>query len=580
MAGASGCVCDRGAFLSGRWGEHTLSPLSDPCAAVVVRRELPARRKEKIRFILSFGQDAQSAQAAADAAVLSTPSPAAPSADWGLTVATGDDGLDALVNTWLPAQIQQSRINGRTGFYQCGGAYGFRDQLQDVCAQMYWDPAAAKRHILRAAAHQFEEGDVLHWWHPLPSDPPFARDAGVRTRMTDDMLWLPYAVCHYLRLTGDREILSQTIPYLSAEPLSHKERERYFTPTAGSSASLYDHCLRAISTLKTGQHGLPLMGTGDWNDGLSKVGEGGKGESVWLAQFAAIVCKEMAAVCRDKGDGEEADRLTARAAGLLEAVDKAAWSGEWYLRAFMDDGRPLGSPENSEMRIDLLPQAFSVLADMPDKERRRLSLDAALRLLVDRGAGIIRLFVPPFDKEDPGYIRGYPPGVRENGGQYTHGAVWLIRALFQEGRIEEAYDLFRMISPVTRNLEPADARVYKAEPYAMAADVYASPDAKGRAGWTLYTGSAGWYYRTAVENLLGMRIDGGRLVLAPCLPASMDGYRAELRHKGAALSILVEKKESGQGLLVDGRPADFVPLDGQEHQVRLILSAEAASLSK
>ena len=581
--GADGCVCDRGAFLSGRWGEHNLAPLPDPCAAVVVRRELPARRKEKIRFILSFGRDEAAARAAADAAVSSEsrplPPPAGQSPDWGLTVETGDDGLDALVNTWLPAQIQQSRINGRTGFYQCGGAYGFRDQLQDVCAQMYWDPEAARRHILRAAAHQFEEGDVLHWWHPLPplspGDPPYARDAGVRTRMTDDMLWLPYTVCRYLRITGDRGILSRAVPYLSAPPLSHKERERYFTPPAGPAASLYDHCLRAISTLRTGEHGLPLMGTGDWNDGLSKVGEGGKGESVWLAQFAAMVCREMAQVCREAGDVQTADQLTDRAAALLEAVDKAAWTGEWYLRAFMDDGRPLGGPQNSEMRIDLLPQAFSVLADMPDRERRRLSLDAALRLLVDKGAGIIKLFTPPFDREDPGYIRGYPPGVRENGGQYTHGAVWLIRALFQEGRTEEAFDLFRMISPVTRNLEPSDAGVYKAEPYAVAADVYASPDAKGRAGWSLYTGSAGWYYRTAVESLLGLGINGGRLELSPRLPAAMEGYRAELRHAGAVLSIRVEKTR-GEGkpqarLSVDGRPADYVPLDGKDRQVRLIL---------
>ncbi|MCI8360594.1 MAG: hypothetical protein HFE86_04555 [Clostridiales bacterium] len=575
---AGGCVCDRGAFLSGRWAEHNLAPLPDPCAAVVVRRELPARRRDSIRFILSFGRDEPAARAAADAALPSGPAPSLPPAGWGLTVQTGDSGLDALVNTWLPVQIQQSRINGRTGFYQCGGAYGFRDQLQDVCAQMYWNPEAARRHILRAAAHQFEEGDALHWWHPLPplspNDPPYARDAGVRTRMSDDMLWLPYAVCHYLRLTGDWEILSQSVPYLSAPPLSAKERERYFTPTAGPAASLYDHCLRALSTLRTGKRGLPLMGTGDWNDGLSKVGEGGKGESVWLAQFAAMVCRDMAWVCRKQGDAQTADRLTGQAAALLGAVDKAAWAGEWYLRAFMDDGRPLGGPRNSEMRIDLLPQAFSVLSGMPDAERRRSSLDAALRLLVDKRAGIVKLFAPPFDKEDPGYIRGYPPGVRENGGQYTHGAVWLIRALFQEGRAEEAYDLFRMISPVTRSLTPPAAAVYKAEPYALAADVYASPDAGGRAGWTLYTGSAGWYYRTAVENLLGLHIDGDRLILSPCLPAALPGYRATLRHKGAVLSIQVERPaegDQGEDLLVDGRPADFVPLDGKDHQARLIL---------
>ena len=567
--GADGCVCDRGAFLSGRWGEHTLCPLPDPCAAVVIRRELPARRKEKIRFILSFGENEAAARQAAEAA-LEPDAPDRP-ADCALRVETGDGGLDALINTWLPVQIEQCRINGRTGFYQCGGAYGFRDQLQDVCAQLYWNPAAARRHILRAAAHQFEEGDVLHWWHPLPADPPGSRDAGVRTRMSDDMLWLPYAVCHYVRVTGDEGILDEQVPYLSAEPLSDKERERYFTPGAGPAGSLYDHCLRAFSTLRTGAHGLPLMGTGDWNDGLSKVGEGGKGESVWLAQFAALAGREMAVLCRRREDAQTADALEKLVSGLLGAVDKQAWAGEWYLRAFMDDGRPLGGPGCAEMRIDLLPQAFSVLAHMPDGGRRQQALDAALGLLVDKGAGIIKLFAPPFEKEDPGYIRGYPAGVRENGGQYTHGAVWLIRALFEEGRSEEAYALLQMISPVTRCEQPADAAVYKAEPYAMAADVYAAPDAKGRAGWTLYTGSAGWYYRTAVESFLGLRLEGDRLTLSPHLPASMPGYTARIRRKGGEIRIRVERTKDAPGLTVDGEPAGFVPLDGRDHTACLRL---------
>lgn len=602
--GADGCICDRGAFLSGRWGEHTLAPLPDPCGAVVVRRELPAWRKEKIRFVLSFGETKQAAESAARTALAtdtadhppavptapgadtfggSSAAPTNPGTDAGssatlqnsLLVQTGDAGLDALINTWLPSQVQQSRIFGRTGFYQCGGAYGFRDQLQDICAQVYWNPASARTHILRAAAHQFAEGDVLHWWHPLPADPPYSRDAGVRTRVSDDMLWLPYAVCHYLDITDDRGILTEQVPYLSAPPLNPRERERYFTPAAGGSGSLLEHCLKSFDALRLGEHGLPLMGSGDWNDGLSKVGDQGRGESVWLAQFAALTARRLSPVCKTAGKTEEAARLEALAAALLTAVDENAFTGEWYLRAFMDDGGTLGGPENREMRIDLLPQAFAVLADMPDENRKKSALDAALRLLVDKGAGIIKLFSPPFDKEDPGYIRGYPPGVRENGGQYTHGAVWLIRALFEAGRREEAYSLFRMISPVTRSEQPGAAGVYKAEPYALAADVYAAPDAPGRAGWTLYTGSAGWYYRTAVENLLGLRVKRNQLELRPALPAVLSGYTALFRLRGASLHLTVEPAGDSQaGLMVDGRPAAFVPLDGQNHRVRLQLSPE------
>ena len=571
--GADGCVCDRGAFLSGRWGEHTLCPLPDPCGAVVVKRELPAWRKEKIQFVLSYGENREQAVEAAHRALDTDTLPQPVGAeDWGLTVQTGDKGLDVLVNTWLPAQIQQCRIFGRTGFYQCGGAYGFRDQLQDVCAQVYWNPAAARKHILRAAAHQFEEGDVLHWWHPLPADPPHSRDAGVRTRVSDDMLWLPYAVCHYLDATGDRNILEEQIPFLSAPPLSEREPERYFAPSKGASGSLLDHCLRAFDTIRLGQHGLPLMGAGDWNDGLSRVGEQGKGESVWLAQFAALTARRMATVCRHRGAEEKAERLDTLASQLVAAVDREAWSGEWYLRAFLDDGGALGGPYNREMRIDLLPQAFAVLSDMPDEQRKNTALDAALRLLVDKGAGIIKLFAPPFEKEDPGYIRGYPPGVRENGGQYTHGAIWLIRALFRAGRAEEAYGLLRMISPVTRNEQPGTAALYKAEPYAMAADVYAAREAAGRAGWTLYTGSAGWYYRTVVEDLLGLRVQGDRLALRPALPDALPAFTALLRRGGSTIHLTAEKKSGGAfSLLVDGLPADAVPLDGRDHTVRLTL---------
>lgn len=559
--GADSCICDRAAFLCGRWDEHTLCPLPDPCAAVIVARKLPPKRSEKIRFILTFGETPEQAFEAVDF------SPADNGSRDAIHIFTDNEELNHLVNTWLPAQIENSRINGRTGFYQCGGAFGFRDQLQDICAQLLWNPGAARRHILRSAAHQFEEGDVLHWWHPLPSG-----DAGVRTRCSDDMLWLPYAVCEYVQRTGDVTVLNEEVPYLSAPELG-EERERFFTPVSGEKkGTVYDHCLKAISRVRTGARGLPLIGTCDWNDGLSAVGEAGTGESVWLAQFAAVVFERMAAVCMGRGDNDRARELLDDAAAFKKAVDEKAWGGKWYLRAFMDDGTPLGAPGNSEMEIDLLPQAFATLSGMPDRERRRESLREAAERLVDRELGIIKLFTPPFDKFDPGYIRGYPPGVRENGGQYTHGSLWLIEALFLEGKADGAYELLQMISPVTRS-KGENAAVYQLEPYAIAADVYASPAAPGRGGWSLYTGSAGWYYRIVISTMLGILPRGGRLELEPHLPSSMRGYRAQINLGGSKIDLTVEKAGTSS-LTVDGEPALDIHLDGKPHTVKVCIAEE------
>ena len=489
-----------------------------------------------------------------------------------ININTGNAALDNMMNVWLPHQFETVRTGARTAFYQCGGAYGFRDQLQDHLAGMLLNPAAARRHILRAAAHQFKEGDVLHWWHELPTG-----HAGVRTRCSDDYLWLPYVTAEYVERTGDVTILDEQVEYLGGEPLEPGRHERYFVPEgSGGSEDIYDHCLRALDNLKTAPDGLPLIGTCDWNDGFSKVGELGRGTSVWLAQFGAMCMERMAAICMQRGQADRARVLLERAAGLKEAVDARAWDGKWYRRAFFDDGTPMGAAGNSMCEIDILPQAFSVLSAMPDRERRTSALESALERLVNRESGVIMLFAPPFDvngdskSPDPGYIRGYPPGVRENGGQYTHAAVWLCMALLREGRADEAYELLCMINPAQRCADEKVAAIYKTEPYALAADVYSVGDVGepmgenageavggtggergmparsliGRGGWSLYTGAAAWYYRTVLQEMLGIRQFGGRLEICPCLPSGMDGYTAELDIGGS--KVYIEVRRGGQ----------------------------------
>lgn len=546
-------VCEKRDFLSGRWdGGNTISP-TDPCGAAVVRQS-----STHLTFALSFSETPSFKYD-----ILSEPEESGDITE--IKISTSNRLLDCLINTWLPSQIEQSRIMGRTAFYQCGGAYGFRDQLQDVCAQMIWNPAAAKEHILRCCAHQFEEGDVLHWWHPLSSG-----DAGVRTRGSDDMLFLPYTVYEYIDRTADTGILHSIVPFLKGEPLSENEQERYFAPQISDvSGTVYEHCLRAVSTIKLGAHGLPLIGAFDWNDGFSKVGIKGQGESVWLAQFAAIVCERTASLAMQEKQNDTARELLEKAAQLKENVDRHAWNGSWYLRAFYDDGRPMGAAENAECRIDILPQSFCAISNMPDKERRRLAMDSALKMLVDRDAGIVRLFTPPFEHDDPGYIRGYPPGVRENGGQYTHGAVWFVIALLKEGRADEAYSLLRMMSPAEKYLDKRTAEIYKTEPYAITADVYGCPEAGGRGGWSLYTGAASWYYRAVLSYMLGISIRGNNIYINPSLPSQLPEYTARISSHGSVIRLSVKTGEENK-MTVDGKETNDIVLDGNEHHVTVI----------
>ena len=535
-------------------------PLDDPCAAVGRRLRLPPKRTERVRFVLSFAAQEKAAHALVRLAPRQRPQSS-------LMIDTPDKALNHMVSSFLPAQILNSRIYGRTAFYQCGGAWGFRDQLQDVCSMILLKPQLVRTHILRAAACQFPEGDVLHWWHRLPG-----RDGlrGVRTRYSDDLLWLPYAAAEYVNQTGDSSLLHLQIPYLEGEPLREGEQERYFAPKASSErASLYEHCLRAIEhAARFGAHGLPLIGGGDWNDGFNRVGVLGRGESVWLAQFMALTLENMQPLCRRMEDVTSQERFAARAQALRAAVDASAWDGRWYRRAFYDDGAAMGARGAIACEIDSLPQSFATLCGMPDEERRRLALDSAVERLVDWEHGVIRLFTPPFAGKGPlpGYVAAYPAGIRENGGQYTHAAVWFCMALLREGRIDEGYALLRLLNPAEKCTQESIANRYLREPYALAGDISTAKGIEGRGGWSLYTGAAGWYYRTVVEELLGIRLREGALRLEPHLPSHWHGYSATLTMDGAVIALTVSDTAQ-PGLTVDGIPAEvFVP-DGCEHRL-------------
>ncbi len=563
-------IQSRAAFFSGSWKEAAGDyDGPDLCAAAVVPRRVPAGGRMTLRFALGWAAGEEPAVKLA-ALVRQGSLPAAPEPPCRIRVATPDAALDALVNDWLPWQFMTSRILGRTGFYQCGGAWGFRDQLQDCCAALLLDPAVTRAHILRCAAHQFKAGDVMHWWHQLPPRDGGAR--GVRTRCADDMLWLPYTVCEYLEKTGDFSLLEKQVAYLDGPELEPSEEDRYFAPRRSDERdSVYGHCVRAVERgRRCGEHGLPLFGSGDWNDGMNLVGIGGKGESVWMALFLSLVMERFAPVCRRMHEDARAEEYEKEAVRLRAAVDEKAWDGSFYLRGFFDDGSPLGGRAAPECRIDLLPQSFAELAGMPDAARRKAALDSALGDLADETLRIVKLFAPPFDGRgrNPGYIRSYPPGIRENGGQYTHAAVWLALALLHAGRGDEGWKILEWIDPVRRGEKREDALRYRTEPYAVVADISSNRACRGRGGWSLYTGAAGWYYRTAVEYLLGLRIRADRLEMAPCLPGEWPGFSAEVDLRGTRVRLTVRRGGTA-GLRVDGKEAAFVPLDGGDHMAEL-----------
>lgn len=567
-------LTNRGAFFSGHWNSD-LPPAPDPCAAVVKKLRLPPRRREKTTFILGWAASENAAHILAQKQWTPDNGQHAMSGG-GILMETPDNALNAVMNTWLRWQFMSSRIMGRTGFYQCGGAWGFRDQLQDCCAALLFNPEITKAHIYRSAAHQFKEGDVMHWWHQLP--PRDGGSKGVRTRCSDDMLWLPYTVCEYIEKTGDYGLFDRSVYYLEGPELDGNEEDRYFIPhRSDESENVYRHCIRAIDrAMKTGQHGITLFGSGDWNDGMNLVGIGGRGESVWLAMFLALVLDRFAPICDKMGDSDLSRRYSAEAQRLRQAIDNNCWDGDRYARGFYDDGGVFGVKSSDECKIDILPQSFSAIAGMPDGERRRIALDSVMKILVDDRLKIVHLFDPPFDggNRNPGYIRSYPPGIRENGGQYTHGAVWGALAMLIENRPDDAMKILAYLNPVTHSLNAESARIYRLEPYAVAADIYSNGACEGRGGWSMYTGAAGWYFRTVFEYLLGIKILGDKVKLKPCLPSDWDGYRAQLILRNTFIDLSV-KKGTTSGLLIDGENHDFIPLDRAAHRVELTIPAEA-----
>jgi cyclic beta-1,2-glucan synthetase len=444
-----------------------------------------------------------------------------------------------------------------------------------VLALVYSEPGETRAQILRAANRQFVEGDVQHWWHP-----PTGR--GVRTKFSDDFLWLPYAVARYVDVTGDATILDEQVRYVRGPALKDEEHESYFQPDETAETDpLYIHCLRALDRgWALGAHGLPLMGCGDWNDGMNLVGANGKGESVWVGWFQVLTRTRFAAVAERRGDADLAARMRSQADQLQLAIEEQAWDGDWYLRAWFDDGTPLGSRVNDECKIDSLPQSWAVLAGGSDEVRKVTAVDAAVTNLVDYGNKLVKLFTPPFDAGplQPGYIKGYVPGIRENGGQYTHAAIWLVQALAGLGRGGEAYSLWSMLSPIGHADNPEAVARYRVEPYVVAADVYGVPPHVGRGGWTWYTGSASWLYRAAVETLLGFTRRDGTLTFDPRVPSGWGGFEIEYRYAHTVYHCRVENPSGAERgvreLWLDGQRVEGgVPLadDGRPHEVRVVM---------
>ena len=600
--GAHGWTCDRREFIgrhgslrepAGLVGDHVLGARAgagfDPCSVLMKRLELDPAESCDVVFLLGQGADKGEAQSLVDRAlnmdVQGTYRDVV--ARWRavldkVEVASPERSMDLMLNGWLLYQALSCRVWARTGFYQAGGAYGFRDQLQDGMALVTSVPDIVREHLLRAAGRQFVEGDVQHWWHP-----PAGR--GVRTHCSDDRLWLPYAVEHYVRATGDRAVLDVEIGFIEGPlPEPHEEGAYYLPTQSARSASLYAHCAAALdASLEIGVHGLPLIGTGDWNDGMNRVGHRGQGESVWLGWFLYANLKQFAPLAQVRGDAQRAERWLAHAEKLKSALEANGWDGAWYRRAYFDDGTPLGSAANDECRIDAIAQSWGLISGAAEPHRALRAMESVERHLLRRGDELALLFAPPFDHGalDPGYIKAYVPGVRENGGQYTHAAVWTLIGYALLGDGDTALDLFGMLNPINRGSTRTGIYAYRVEPYVVAADVYSSPSHVRLGGWTWYTGSAGWLYRAGLEWILGLRIRGDRLEFGPCVPREWRRFTVRYRHAHALWTITVENPDAVMTgiarITVDGveQPAatDSVSLQGAdgEHDVHVVLGEKA-----
>jgi len=573
----------RGGPLSGRVGAGL-----DPCAALQTSLELRPGERADIVLFLGQGESRDQAReligryrAANLDEVLREVVRRWDDVLGTVQITTPDRSMDILVNRWLLYQTLSCRVLGRAAFYQASGAYGFRDQLQDVMALTAADPGIAREHLVRAAARQFIQGDVQHWWHP-----PSGR--GVRTRISDDLLWLPYAVLHFIEVTGDMTVLDDVTPFLEGDALAAGQDDAYFLPRVSETrATLFEHCARALDrSLLVGSHGLPLMGTGDWNDSMNRVGQQGKGESVWLGWFLHAILRDFARVAEARGEHTRAEAWRLHLSALKAALEREAWDGEWYRRAYFDDGTPLGSATNTECRIDSIAQSWGVISGAAEPARAARAMAAVDGHLVRRPEGLVLLLTPPFDRmvPDPGYIRGYVPGIRENGGQYTHAAAWTVVAFATLGDGEKAAELFRMLNPITRTISRTALQRYKVEPYVVAGDVYSEPPHVGRGGWTWYTGSAGWLHRAAIEWLLGFRLRGATVSLHPCIPRDWPSYVITFRYHSAVYTVRVENPSGAmRGVArveLDGAPltgADNIPLtdDGIRHQILIVLGSPA-----
>jgi cyclic beta-1,2-glucan synthetase len=569
----------RRTHLSGRSGAGL-----DPCAAMQSYFELAPGESRQIVILLGEAENSDEARALASKfKQVSEVNQAFERVinHWdnllgAIEVHTPDAAMDTLLNRWLLYQTVACRIWSRSAFYQSGGAYGFRDQLQDVMALVYSRPLIAREQIVRAASRQFKEGDVQHWWHP-----PTGR--GVRTRFSDDLLWLPFVTNFYIEVTGDASVLEEVVPFIDAPLLGPDESETYTQPTVSTEkATVYEHCARALDrSLKTGEHGLPLMGSGDWNDGMNRVGHQGKGESVWVGWFLHTTLGGFAPFCEMRGETERAGTYRTHMTNLKKALEEHGWDGDWYRRAYFDDGTPLGSAQNEECRIDSIVQSWGVISGVADRTRAHRAMSAVEEYLIRRGDGLVILFTPPFDKSalDPGYIKGYVPGVRENGGQYTHAALWTLIAYAKLGEGDRAGELFALLNPISHASTRAGLHKYKAEPYVAAGDVYAVPPHTGRGGWTWYTGSSSWMYRAGLESILGFELRAAKLRIEPCIPRSWRGYEINYRRGQTRYAIKVENpfgvsRGVAEVWLDDvQQPTLEIPLtgDGQTHNVRVVL---------
>lgn len=561
--------------LSGRIGLAL-----DPCAAIQVPLELAVQEEREIVFRLGAGKDFAETSATARLAKGSENALDALNKvkdNWKkiigtLRVQTPDPAINILSNGWLTYQTLSSRLWGRSGFYQSGGAFGFRDQLQDVLSLLFAAPQLARSQLLLCASRQFKEGDVQHWWHP-----PLGN--GVRTKCSDDFLWLPFVTARYITHTGDTGVLDESRPYLEGRKLNMDEESYYDLPTVSqSTANLYTHCVQAIRYgLRFGEHGLPLIGTGDWNDGFDKVGNKGKGESVWMAFFLYGILREFTTIAILRKDTAFEAECTRQAKRLKENISKNAWDGHWYKRAWFDDGTPLGSSTDEECKIDSIAQSWSVLSGAGDPALVQEAMEQAHNLLVKKEIGIIQLLEPAFDKStlNPGYIKGYVPGIRENGGQYTHAAIWLIMAFAKLGESQKVWDLLKIVNPINHANSPESIARYKAEPYVLAADVYSLAPHGGRGGWTWYTGSAGWMYNLIIESFLGMRKTGTKLTYRPCVPIEWSSFKMEYRYLNTTYHITIQlnREVNQMRVFVDGLDQNDQQIslinDGLEHQVQI-----------